>query len=160
MDDKYRIEMAEHAWQYFTLHAEQRLRTFHFFVILCAVIIGGLATCVNSAEDCRIGAVISLFLSFFSYIFFKLDQRNKQLIKHGEEALKFLDSQYELHDENDTPHVLKIFSSEEYITQKLKSDKQQFVLNKLYTYSTCFNTVFAMFGLSGIIMSLLFLFYG
>ena len=159
MNDNQKSEISEHAWKYFSLHADQRLRTFHFYIIICAIIIGGLVSCFKETIDCRIGAIISLFLPFFSYIFFKLDQRNKQLIRHGEDALKFLESQYKYKDV-DSPHKLKIFLCEESLTEKLKCQNKISTFDKLFTYSTCINSVFIFFGLIGILSSILFLKYG
>lgn len=160
MDDKKIKDIGESAWNYFSLHAEQRLKTFHFFIIFCAVIVGGLVSCLKSEVDYRICATMSLFLPSFSYIFYKLDQRNKQLIKHGENALKFLESQYDFDDDDDYPHKLKIFTCEEHLTKQLKSQKGIYPFGALFTYSTCINSVLVVFGLSGLIASLLFLIFG
>jgi len=41
-----------------------------------------------------IGAAIGLMLAFISFIFWKVDERNKHLTKTGEHALKELESRY------------------------------------------------------------------
>jgi hypothetical protein len=40
MDEKRREELRDQAWKYFALHADQRLKAFNFYLILCTVIAG------------------------------------------------------------------------------------------------------------------------
>ncbi len=42
MDEELRKELRTHAWAYFDRHAEQRLKTFNFYLILCGAIVAGV----------------------------------------------------------------------------------------------------------------------
>jgi hypothetical protein len=151
MDERIRTEMREYAWNYFIVHAEQRLKTFNFFLVLCAIICAALTAIIKDTPDVRIGIPLALLLSFLSFIFWKLDIRNKQLIGHGEAALKLIEQNLTLGHQDDKLQVLKIFTYEESIT---KHGRRKFLH---FTYSTCFHSVFALFGIGGIIVSLLLL---
>lgn len=144
MDNKERDNILDYAWKYFQLHADQRMKTFNFYLILCALISGALTAILKDATDIRVGIPLALLLPFLSFIFWKLDLRNKQLIAHGEEALKHLENLYSIDDDDDKPHLLKIFNSEGHITKGLKRN------TFFFTYSTCFHLVFLSFGIGGI----------
>lgn len=147
MDENERDQIRDHAWKYFQLHADQRIKTFNFYLILCALITGALTAILKNASDIRVGIPLAFMLPFLSFIFWKLDLRNKQLIGHGEEALKYIENQYAVDDEDDKPHILKIFNREEKITKRLKGNT--FFL----TYSACFHLVFLTFGFGGIVIA-------
>jgi len=139
MDDKLKTDMSEHAWRYFILHAEQRLKTFNFYLILCTVLFGGMATLIQNSIDTRVGIFVSILLSFFSFVFWKLDLRNKQLIKHGENALKHLEELSGMPDNSGVPHVLKIFCNEDFESARLKQRVNDSCFAKYYSYSTLFH---------------------
>ncbi|WP_054033150.1 hypothetical protein [Desulfatitalea tepidiphila] len=147
MDDKERDQIRDHAWKYFQLHADQRIKTFNFYLILCALISGALTAILKDASDIRVGIPLALLLPFLSFIFWKLDLRNKQLIGHGEQALKHIENLFEVDDEADKPHLLKIFNCEDHVTKGLKRS------TPFFTYSTCFHLVFLTFGLSGVVLA-------
>ena len=147
MDEKERNQIRDHAWKYFLLHADQRIKTFNFFLILCALISGALTTILKDANDIKVGIPLALLLTFLSFIFWKIDLRNKQLISHGENALKCLEDLYEVIDESNAPNLLKVFNCEEQKTKRLKQNSFYF------TYSTCFHLVFLVFGIAGIVVA-------
>ena len=64
--------------------------------------------------DVRWISPLGFLLSILGLIFWKLDQRNRRLVKNGEAALAFLDSQHDLAQQNGAPHVLKIFELAEF----------------------------------------------
>ena len=140
-------QLFNYAWRYFQTHAEQRLKTFNFYLVVCAIIIGALSALLKDGSEMRVGIPIALLLPFLSFIFWKLDLRNKQLISHGENALKYLENQYLLDSKKDLDNILKIFNHEEQSTKKLKR------YTYLFTYSTCFNLVFFIFSIGGIIVA-------
>jgi hypothetical protein len=91
MDEQKREELRDQAWKYFALHADQRLKAFNFYLILCTVIAGGLLTLIKDARDPRIAILVALLLPSLSLVFWKLDTRNRQLIDHSQEALMFFE---------------------------------------------------------------------
>ena len=140
------------AWDYFQMHSTQRLTTFNFYIVISSVIVTALFSTFQ--KDYRVpylGILLGLLLSFFSFIFWKVDTRNKQLIKGAEDALKFFESTAELEDNNNEPHVAKIFQHEEYVTGKRKEQKSMLPWKKHYSYSNSFNRVFLAFAAIGLI---------
>jgi amino acid permease len=98
------------AWKYFQLHAQQRLLCFNFFVVFSSLMTTGLvATFKEKYEAHFIGFVIGLILSLISFIFYKIDQRNKFLIKHGENVIKEIEDKYKFENEYNDTNKLKIF---------------------------------------------------
>ncbi len=148
MDKRIHSGIHDYAWKYFQIHADQRLKTFNFYLILSTLISGALTAIIKNASDILVGIPLALLLPFLSFIFWKLDLRNKQLIGHGERALKYIENEYGIEDESDQPHVLKIFNHEADATKKLKRN------TFFFTYSTCFNLVFLIFGVGGIVVAL------
>lgn len=119
MSDSVTIEdpLRKQAWDYFHLHSAQRLTTFNFYL--------GLSTATTATlfltfqKDYRVpsvGIVLSLLLLIFSFVFWKLDGRNRELIKLSEEALKFFEEKSGLPDEDGKPHKAKLFLREAHIT--------------------------------------------
>lgn len=155
MDKEELKEYREYAWKYFSLHAEQRLKTFHFFVVLSAVISGAILTIAKDIANVSCAAPMAYLLSFLAFIFWKLDQRNKELIKRGESALKAIENNIELTEDNlSTVHL---FSSEETKTDSKKRFPSVSLLEAHFSYTNCFNWVFFVFGMSGFVIGTLLL---
>jgi hypothetical protein len=118
MDEHIRKELRDYAWSYFAIHAEQRMKTFHFYLLLATLIAGGIVALTKNGS-CLIGAVaLAFLLPFLSFIFWKLEQRNKQLVKYGEEALMLIEMESGVNDNGEEPHRLKLFLHEKYDTAK------------------------------------------
>jgi len=151
MDEKLRCELRDYAWKYFALHADQRIKTFNFFLVLCTFTTGGLIALLKDAQDARLGAPVALAVTFISFIFWRLDIRNKELIHGSEAALILLEKDGRLKDNGKVTNPLKIFTSEQNATDARKRERFLGFLPRHYSYSTCFNAVFAVFGLAGLI---------
>ncbi len=158
MDEKFRNEMRDYAWRYFALHADQRIKTFNFYLVLCALISGGIIALVKDSKSPYLAALVAFGLTFISFIFWRLDIRNKELIHHSEEALKLLEDDSRLPNEKSVPHRLKIFSYEDCITTELKSKRFLWVFPRHFRYSTCFNAVFFVLGFAGLVTGGILLF--
>jgi hypothetical protein len=144
--------LRKQAWDYFQLHASQRLTTFNFYIVLSSVITTGLVSTFQ--KDYKLpyaGIVLGFLLSLFSFIFWKLDSRNKELIKHAEAALRSFETKAQLEDVEGIPDEMKIFSREKYFTDKSKKNNSWWPSRRHLSYSSCFGGVFLCFGLVGII---------
>lgn len=146
MNAKLRSEMRDYAWKYFALHADQRIKTFNFFLVLCALILGGAITFLRDVDAYGSAAVAALSLSFTSFIFWRLDIRNRQLVECAEEALRYLESQESLPNQGDEPNPLKLFLHERYHRASLRQQRVLRIIPRHWSYSTCFNAVFFIFG--------------
>lgn len=83
----------EHAWRYFALHAAQRTTVFNFFVASAGLALTGLAwTLADGSKKWPLGAAAGLGAAALSFIFWRLDQRNGQLVKNAEDAMVALES--------------------------------------------------------------------
>lgn len=151
MNDEQKNRLRTYAWNYFAYHAEQRMKTFHFYLITVAVLITGFipASARVSIEQFKWLAIIGFLITFFSITFAFLDKRNANLVKNGEAALKWLDDQEELQAENDAPpHVMSIFARDDYINEA----KSKFSFTKAHvSYSKILLTIFWLIGLIGFI---------
>jgi hypothetical protein len=148
--------LRKQAWDYFQMHASQRLTTFNFYIVISSVITTGLfSTFQKDYKATYLGTMLGLLLCFFSFIFWKVDIRNKQLIKGAEEALKFFESTTVLQDKDGEPHIAKIFQHEEYATKRRRERKSILLWKNYYSYSNSFNKVFLAFAIIGLIGALL-----
>jgi len=146
----------DYVWGYFELHAEQRLKTFQFFITLATALVGAFIVLIRYGITTKWMAAIGVLVLFFSFVFWKLDHRTRQLIKNAEEALKYLDAQHHLPDIHGAPHPLRIFSHDDYITDDAKPYP---LWSGHFSYSRCFEWVFRGFALAGIISTIWCLFF-
>ncbi len=142
--------LRDYAWKYFQFHADQRLKTFNFFVLFATVLIGGGLTLLKDETIPRAGIAVGFFLlAFFAFVFWKLDQRNKDLIRHGEAALKHIEQMPYAAGAPD--EITQIFSSEERATTKHRSTTPHYkILIRRFSFSENFALVFATIGAIGI----------
>jgi hypothetical protein len=132
-------DLQEQAWKYFDLHASQRLTIFNFYIALCSAIAAGLvATFHKEFIYPNLRILLGFLLVLFSFVFWKLDDRAKLLIKNAEAALKFFEEQ----DAREVS-VAHVFRREEILTADAKSSRLHL------SYSLCFSLVFASFALLG-----------
>jgi VIT1/CCC1 family predicted Fe2+/Mn2+ transporter len=164
MEDPVRSELREYAWQYFALHADQRLKTFNFYLTLYAFAFGGLIVMVKDAKSASLGALAGLVLALLSYVFWKFDGRNKELVEVSQDALRQIEADdSRVNDNNGTPHATRLFTTERIRTNALKSSRPLRWSNPVswfaahYTYTRCFNVLFLVFGVAGLLLAIYFL---
>lgn len=153
MNDEQQKAFRTYAWGYFVQHAEQRLKTFNFYVVFCTVLIGAFATLVSKNGLTWHFSVLPLLLPIFSFVFWKLDIRTKILIGVAEEAIKYLDG-LALKDASPEARVLALFERDEEQTSCLKKYP---LIDGYFSYSRVFNWVFAVmaiFGIMGVVICL------
>jgi hypothetical protein len=145
--------LRKQAWDYFQMHSGQRLTTFNFFyIVISSVITTALfSTFQKDYQVPQLGIALGLLLSFFSFVFWMVDHRNKQLIKGAESALMFFESLSGLADTGSEPHITKIFLREEYETKAMRGHRSVAPWKRHYSYSDSFNLVFLAFGAVGVL---------
>ncbi len=80
-----------HAWDYFALHAQQRISVFQFFIsIETALITAAFLTLQYRKEldNPSWPVVLGPAIIIFSFVFWKIDQRTRDLIIRAEASLK------------------------------------------------------------------------
>ena len=81
-------DMLEHVWRYFALHASQRISLFNFFLLVAGSMSAGLAACIQrSGVFDLFGAGLGFLISTVAFVFWKLDQRTRFLVKLAEDSI-------------------------------------------------------------------------
>jgi hypothetical protein len=149
VNEENRLKHQDYAWNYFALHADQRLKTFNFYLILVAVVLGGLLTFLKDAKDPRLGLPAGLLLVVLSYVFYRLYGRNRELINHAQEVLKVTEERL--------PKELQLFTGEETKTgERRRTQGKPTWWNPVswvfghYTYRDSLNVVFLCISLLGL----------
>lgn len=146
-------ELRKQSWDFFQMQAGQRLTTFNFYIAISSLLSTGLAASFKP-DICApfLGIAFGLLLILFSFVFWKLDNRNRDLIKGAEASLKYFESVSSLEDERGKPHIAKRFIREEFDTSEKKKHRSWWRLwRNHYSYSECFSAVFMIFGIIGLV---------
>jgi hypothetical protein len=151
MSEQNKSGLRSYYWSYFDLHATQRLTTFNFYIVMCTLIGGGYVAVLKEDSLLPLGVVLGLALILMSFVFWKLEIRNKQLIKNAEAALKKLDADIEPNEATSEPSVLRLFEYDEHFVGLKRKKKSFWFWRNHWSYSNCFNTVFALFGILGLL---------
>ena len=152
MNDSRMEEQRDHAWRYFQLHASQRMASFNFFVVLCALLTAGLAGTFQAKGGAHLlGAMLGLSLIVVSFVFWKLDQRVRYLIKHAEDALKEIERIWDQNVDKPQPSSIALFCSEERKTSETKSRAGFLPWQWHLSYSQCFGVMYCLFGTLGLV---------
>ncbi|MBI5564437.1 MAG: hypothetical protein HY870_06055 [Chloroflexi bacterium] len=141
----------QQAWNYYQVHAEQRLIAANFYISIASVLAGALFAVLQNTQTMRVGALLGVLLIVLSYVFWKWDRRTADLIKIAEDALKYFEGQSELKSTNDEPHVAQIFRREAYLTARQRKRRSIFFWRNYYTYRACLNLIFTSFAMAGAI---------
>lgn len=128
------ILLDKHAWNYFQLHASQRISLIKLFIILLSAYItasGYLIIRINQSsniEELSLMFISAIFIAV-TVIFFLLDRRNRKLIHIAEDSLRELEK---LHLKNTGDDVHQIFIREKYFSDNCCSPR----------HTSCFSALF------------------
>lgn len=132
---------SEHVWRYFELHAQQRMTVFNFYIAITGLLAAGIGFTLQQGEKYVIlTCLMGLFLSFISFIFWKLDQRVSMLIKSAELALHEL----EIKLENVNSRVITKDNNNNSINSGVRS---------IWSYGKCFRISFMVVGIAGLLLA-------
>lgn len=88
------LEIAlKHSWDWFALHANQRMTTWNFYLISTAFLVAAYGALID--KNAIAAGVIGLVGAFLALCFYWLDTRTKELIEAGEAALEACENQLE-----------------------------------------------------------------
>jgi hypothetical protein len=158
MTDNDRRDLRDYAWKYFALHADQRLRTFNFYLLIVAVIVGGVLAYLKDARSPAYAAPAGFLLAALSYLFCRLDRRAQEFIKHSEGVLKAVERDI-LADQ--VPEDLRLFEGEDKKTKDLRQKHGMPGWNPVswvtghFGYYACLKAAFIIFGLLGVCIGVL-----
>ncbi len=153
MTPEERKEARTYAWDYFALHAEQRMRLFNFFLILSGLILGAFPAVRGMAGGAKIVALLPLLLVLTSFIFWRLEERTRRLVKNGEDALRFLEGEWTLDPlPGKAPHYLHLFKRDDHLMGTLKKRWSTKCLLPM-SYADSFRIAYLMIGSVGLVLS-------
>jgi hypothetical protein len=84
--DEIAKQAREHAWNWFALHATQRMQAFNFFVVATAFLIAAYASILEKHPAAS--AVLAFVGAWLDVWFNRLDARSRQLVEASEDALR------------------------------------------------------------------------
>jgi hypothetical protein len=96
-----------------------------------------------------IGIVLSIGLITISFIFWKLDQRIRYMIKHAETTLKEIEKNWIDESSGGAIKSIALFSAEEEKTTGIRSQPSWKPWGWHLSYSDCFRVVYFVFGALG-----------
>lgn len=134
------------AWDYFQLLAQQRVTHFNLFIVFIGAISAAFATQINeSVRGNIIACVLSVIEVFLCFIFYKIDQRNKFLIKHTEKVIIQTESYFE-------EGIPKLFAGEVESTASVrKGDMKKLYFFRQLSTSQLYNLFYGFFFIIGVL---------
>jgi hypothetical protein len=148
-------EQRDYAWDYFQLHAGQRMSTFNYFIVLAALLTTGLAgTFVKDFKWNMVSTVLGLGLMVVSFAFWKLDQRVRFLIKHAESSLRQIEQKWTDEVARDGAFFANLFCKEQTETDRNRGQQNYRFWAWDLSYSNCFEIVYCFFGVLGLLGAL------
>ncbi len=145
-------DQREYAWSYFQLHAGQRMTTFNFFIVIAALLTTALASTFGKEFEYHIAGVILGFgITIMSFVFWKLDQRVRFLIKNAERSLKEIESVLLSENPAKAGKFAALFSAEEESTASKRADNSGKFWEWHLSYSKCFGAVYLSFAVLGVV---------
>jgi hypothetical protein len=99
--DEIAKQAREHAWNWFALHATQRMQALNFFFVATAFLLAAYGSLLEKHPSAA--AIIGAVGAWLTFCFNRLDVRNRQLVEDGEKALKV--SQEHLADLSQNQHL-------------------------------------------------------
>jgi disulfide bond formation protein DsbB len=84
--DEVAKQAREHAWNWFALHATQRMQALNFFMVATAFLMAAYAALLE--KHAIAAAVLALFGAWLAFLFNRLDDRSRRLVEAGEKALQ------------------------------------------------------------------------
>lgn len=154
-DEEFKLleAMRAHTWSYFQLHAQQRLTVFNFYVVLSAALTTGLVTSLpRAADQTALPVALGSLLIFFSFVFYRLDLRNRSLIKNSEGGLTHIERKWAAErGESVGAMPTAVFSRD---AARFEAAKKRNVFLSVFTsqlsFSDCFRFTFFSFATLGL----------
>jgi hypothetical protein len=105
------------------------------------------------ASGSKLAALLPLLLVLTAFIFWRLEERTRILVKNGEEALRFLDDQWPVEPPPDrTPHHLQLVARDDCLMRRIKK-RWWAKCGVPTTYSGSFRIAYVMIGGVGLVLA-------
>src|SRR5262245_5265727 len=122
------------------------MKLLNFFLILSGLIIGAFPAVRNLAPKAKAVALLPWLLVLTAFIFWRLEERTRRLVKNGEHALRILDKQWSVTLLPDgTPHYLRLFDRDDHL---MGLRKNHCLTKRLVpiSYADSFRVAYVMIG--------------
>jgi hypothetical protein len=140
MEDKKEIDtlklVYEHAWNWFSHHAEQRMTAMRFFLLFAGIFAVGYYQTLNNRYY-LLSACFAALTGSFSILFWRLDLRTRELIKVGEDLIAQAESELE----KLTTIKIHIIQT---VDAKTSTHTTKFMPSFLYSYGQIFSAIFKL----------------
>jgi hypothetical protein len=149
-DPSIESEIRNHAWNHFALHAQQRMSAFQFFITIETGLIG--ATILILQSDSTIDLKYTLIaigpmICLLAFVFWKIDQRTRDLISQAEESLKDVEEFFQKNS--------SIIKKLPFTSDPQKNGMKAFpLISGRLSYSQSFGTIFLVSGIVGAILTI------
>jgi hypothetical protein len=148
---KARTENRDYVWKYWSFHADQRLKTFNFFILFTTVLVAGSLAYLKDARQPNLAAPCGVLMTAICWLFWRLDCRNRALIRHAEGILKQI-------EQDISPEIVpvnqRLFCVEDCDTKKGRSISTYFSWQAPLSFYHVFRSTFCVFGLLGLLLFL------
>lgn len=146
------------AWSYFQQHASQRVSFFNFFVVLASSMVFALTTAIAQFKLYQVGVVAGMALSATTFVFWKIDERNKMMTKIGEDALREFESNYAFapsaSEPDGCPPAVQIFRREAWLTDRIRNERSALpAWRRQVSMSKSLNLMYSMYALIGLLFA-------
>lgn len=81
-------------WDHFKINAEQRLKSFNFFLVVAVFVNGSVLNAINTGLRADLMLVLGVFLCILSIVFWLADNRSKHLLRLSVDALLEMEKSY------------------------------------------------------------------
>lgn len=81
----------DHSWNYFALHAQQRISVFQYFITIETALMTAAIISIqykNDLNNPKWAIFLGPMIILFSFVFWKIDQRTRDLIQRAECSLR------------------------------------------------------------------------
>jgi hypothetical protein len=147
-------ELRQHCWGYFQYHASQRTTVFNFYLVTCALLTTGYLHVVATSSAFNVAIILGLLFPLLSFIFWKLDCRNVEMVELAEKAMVALEQMYIPKEDEGSPTALEIFSNEAKQTREAESRISFWSWRNHYRHKHCFHLIFWSISALGILAAL------
>lgn len=143
-------EWLDLAWKYFQQHAQQRISYFNFFIVFSTILTSCFVSTFQSSFLLpRLGIVLGGLEVLISYIFLKIDIRNKFMTRQAEKVIQEMEYQCNLSGGKS----YSLFTGVAEATASLKLENSgKFFLKKHLTHGQAYQIIYGAFLFLGITM--------
>ena len=143
--------LRQQAWAYFALHAQQRLTTLNFYLLLASALTAAtVASLQNNFRFPLLRVPAGLMLALLSFVFWRLDLRNRWLIKHAEAALTAFELGHQPDNGNRELPPEYLFANEQRDAKRRHERKRWWSRLWPHSYSEAFEMLFLSFFITGV----------